>query len=334
MKLFSFPQLKNYLSTHWLPKSCECKNEPDRICLFVTDRCTLSCQWCLRQSASGNYLNQVRPDISLDIAKKILQNFSKATHLSLAGFGEPLLVDELFKINEEFKKRPMKTSIITNGTLLLDRIDDILHAGFYYISVSINSLNAIDYKSICGGNENTFNSIIKGIQLLVEKRRSSKPYLYISFVLTRDLLNSTPDIIKFAEEIRVDRLNLHNLIPHNNYDDYDGVLTIDDQEVVSKLSEWKRKKYKVQVGWPVLVQKGLEKPAKTCKLLWSWFGVDMEGNTAGCHRAMSTCKDYGNIFQEGKKVWNNKFRKKLRMSFLDRNEFLFDCCRTCTEIQP
>ncbi len=33
-------------------------------------------------------------------------------------------------------------------------------------------------------------------------------------------------------------------------------------------------------------------------------------------RAMCTCKDYGNLFQEGKKVWNNEFREKPRMSFL------------------
>jgi hypothetical protein len=60
----------------------------------------------------------------------------------------------------------------------------------------------------------------------------------------------------------------------------------------------------------------------------------MHGNTAGCHKVMGTSKDYGNAFQEGKKVWNNEFRKKLRMSFLNGNKFLFDCCKTCTEIQP
>ena len=332
MNVFSFPQLKNYIVAHWRPKSYECKNEPNQICLYVTDRCTLSCKWCLRQSTQDKF-SKKRRDMSVDQAKKILQYFPKAAHLSLAGFGEPLMVDDLFKITAEFKKRPMRVSIITNGTLLLDRIDDILHAGFHGIEVSLNSLDAIDYKLTCGGNENTFNNILKGIRILVEKRKSAKPYLSLSFVLTCDLFNRTPEIIKFAEEAKVDRLTLHNLIPHDNYNDYTGVLTTDNEEVVAKFSEWKRAKKKVQVDWPRLVQKGLEKPARICKPSWIWLGVDMEGNTAGCSRAMGTCKDYGNLFQEGKKVWNNEFRKKLRMSFLNENKLLFDCCKTCVEVQ-
>ncbi|OGS71117.1 MAG: hypothetical protein A3F91_08320 [Flavobacteria bacterium RIFCSPLOWO2_12_FULL_35_11] len=271
--------------------------------------------------------------MSFEQAKKILQYFPKAAHLSLAGFGEPLLVEDLFKITAEFKKRPMKTSIITNGTLLLDRIDDILHAEFNGIFVSVNSLDSINYKLTCGGNENTFDNVLKGIQLLVEKRRSTKPYISLGFVLTRDLFNRAPEIIKFAEETKAECLYLHNLIPHDNYNDYTGILTTDDEEVVAKLSEWKRKKNKIQVSWPKLVQKGLEKPARICKPLWNWIGVDIEGNTAGCSRAMGTSKEYGNLFQEGKIVWNNEFRKKLRMFFL-RKEFLFDCCKTCAEVQP
>jgi sulfatase maturation enzyme AslB (radical SAM superfamily) len=244
------------------------------------------------------------------------------------------MVDDLFKITAEFKNRPMKISIVTNGTLLVERIHDILHAEFQSIFISINSLDAIDYKLVCGGNENTFNNVLKGIQLLTEKRRSSKPYIYLGFVLTRDLFNRTPEIINFAEETKADCLYLHNLIPHDNYNNYTGILTTDDEEVATRMSEWKRKKYKIQVGWPRLVHKGLEKPARICKPLWNWFGIDMHGNTAGCHKVMGTSKDYGNAFQEGKKVWNNEFRKKLRMSFLNGNKFLFDCCKTCTEIQP
>lgn len=272
--------------------------------------------------------------MSLEQAKRILHYFPSATHLGFAGFGEPLLVNDLFKINTEFKKRPMKTSIITNGTLLLDRIDDILRADFHRISVSINSIDAIDYKLTCGGNDNTFNNVIKGIQLLVHKRTSEKPVIRISFVLTRDLFNRTQEIINFAEDINVDYLDLHNLIAHDSNEDFTGMLTTDDKEVVSKLSEWSKKKYTVRVGWPTLVKKGLEKPNKICKPLWNWLGIDVDGNTAGCHKVMSTGNTYGNLFQEGRKIWNNDFRKKLRNSFLQGNDLLFDFCKTCTEIQP
>ncbi|MBI2471501.1 MAG: radical SAM protein [Planctomycetes bacterium] len=337
-KFYSFKQLYNYLLFKLGHRNSRCKNAPVQICLFVTDRCTLSCNWCLRQSDSSNHFskhfNKTRPDLSLDVARKIMQYFPRAGHVNFAGFGEPLLNEDLFRINAEFKKHPMRTSIITNGTLLLDRIDEIIQAGFHYIEISINSLDAQNYLSTCGGDENTFNKIVRGIQSLAEKRKVGKYLLSLSFVLTRNLVDQLGEVIKFAEDIKVDGLTLHNLIPHNNYNDYTGVLTCDDDEVVAKISEWKRKNIKVKIDWPSLVRKGLERPARACIPLWNWIGIDMEGNTAGCHRAMGTNKEYGNLFKEGKNVWNNEFRKKLRESFLKRDKFLFDCCKTCVEAQP
>jgi len=275
-----------------------------------------------------------RSDMTFEKAKEILQYFPNAGHVNFAGFGEPLMVEDLFKINAEFKKHPMRTSMITNGTLLLDRLDEIVQAGFRYISVSINSLDSEDYELTCGSNENTFNNVLKGIQLLAVKRKSARNRIHISYVLTRDLFNRTPEIIKLAESLNVDCLDLHNLIPHNNYSDFEGVLTTDDEEVVARIADWKEKKYKISINWPKLVQKGLESPARICGPLWDWIGIDMEGNTAGCHKAMGTHGKYGNLFQDGAKVWNNEFRKKLRMSFLNGNKFILDCCKTCVVDQP
>ncbi|MCF6149524.1 MAG: hypothetical protein E3K37_12800 [Candidatus Kuenenia sp.] len=298
----------------------------------------MSCSWCLRQSPSsdnyGNGFEKKRDDITLERAKEILSFFPKAGHVNFAGFGEPLMVNDLFRINAEFKKRQMRTSIITNGTLLLDRLNEVLQANFKYISISLNSLDAKNYAIICGSSENTFYNVLKGIQLLVERRKSSKPRVHISFVLTRDLFNRTPEIVKLAQELHVDCLDLHNVISHNNYNDYDNVLTTDDKEVAAKISEWKNQKYTVHINWPTLVKKGLEKPVRICKPLWNWLGIDMEGNTAGCHKAMGTDKKYGNIFKEGNNVWNNDFRKNLRKSFVDGCNFLYDCCRTCVVGQP
>ncbi|MBM2832897.1 MAG: hypothetical protein HW406_58 [Candidatus Brocadiaceae bacterium] len=333
MKPFSIFQIANYFHSRYAAKSCVCKAEPVSICLFLTDRCTLSCKWCLRQTDTS-FNTRTRVDMSLETVNRILPYFPKATHVSLAGFGEPLLVDNLFKIVAECKKRPMRVNLITNGTLLTERIEEIIQAGLHRISISMNSLNSSEYQSTCGGSETTFHTVLKGIELLVRKRTSKKPYLHISFVLSRDLFKRIAEIIKFAEDAGVDFLDMHNLISHDKDDIYKGMLTSDDEEVNVCLNEWRKKEYKVKVGWPVLVQKGLEKPVRICKTLWGWIGVDMEGNTAGCSKAMPTNIKYGNLFKEGTKVWNNEFRKGLRMSFLNRDKFLLDCCKTCTEVQP
>lgn len=330
---FSPSQVLNYGVSRMRFKNAKCWNEPVSICLFLTNRCTLLCSWCLRQIDNSFTVN-ARPDMSIYRAKQILQYFPKATHLSLAGFGEPLLVNNLFEIVAEFKKRPMRVSLITNGTLLIERIDEIIQAGLHRISISMNSLNAIDYQITCGGSENTFDNVIRGIKLLVSRRRLKRPYVHISFVLTRNLFSRTQDIIKFAEDLGIDNLDFHNLIAHGTENDYKEMLTSDDKEVVMLLDEWKGKEYKVRVSWPRLVQKRLDRPARICNPLWDWIGVDMDGNTAGCAKAMPANKEYGNIFEKGKSVWNNEFRKNLRKSFVDRNTFLLACCKTCTEVQP
>lgn len=332
MDFFSFKQLLNLAASRYLKKTSVCMCEPQAICLYVTDRCTLSCEWCLRQSPSYE-ASSGRHDMTLEDARKIVGFFPKATHLSIAGFGEPLIVKDVFKIVQELKKRPMRISLITNGTLLLDRMDEVVKARLRQISVSINSIDPIQYGVVSGSSEKTFNTVVQGVQTLAQKR-GSDTRLQISFVITRNLLDSVPDIIRFAEDIGVDYLVLHNLISHTDFIDYTGVLTDDDEVVINKFKEWKSKEYKVKVFWPTLVKKGLENPAHICVPMWEWIGIDMEGNTAGCSRAMGASKQYGNIFKEGKDVWNNEFRKALRRSFIKGDTFLYDCCRTCAQVQP
>ena len=332
MFLLSPAQFTNYLGSKWIPKSCVCKSEPVMICLFVTNRCTLSCKWCLRQK-EGEFTYRTTPDMDCSTARKILGYFPKSTHLSFCGFGEPLLVQDLFKMIAEFRKRPMRISIVTNGTLVPDRIDEILSAKLHRISISMNSLNPTDYKLTCGGNETMFKNVLKGIKLLSEKRKSARPYLHLSFVLTVDLISKAREMIQFAEDTGFDYLDLHNLIPHEKKIEYDGILTMGMEETVKDIVEWGKGKRKIRVRWPRLVQKDLETPRRICRNLWNWLGIDMEGNTAGCSKAMATKREYGNLFEEGSNVWNNEFRTRLRAAFLNKG-FLYDCCKTCTEVQP
>lgn len=331
-KYFTAQQCVNYFRTRWGRKVALCRTKPVALCLFVTDKCTLNCKWCLRQTDPGFEVRQ-RPDMSLERTKRILSYFPATSHLSLAGFGEPLLVEDLFMIMAEAVKRPMRMSIITNGTLIRDRLDELLNADLHSLSISINSLDSAGYQQICGGGEYTFDNVLEGIRMLTRKRKSSGPHVRISFVLSRDLLDRTEEIIKFAEEMQVDGLDLHNIIQHDSHKGYQGMLTDDDEEVIRRLSEWRRKNYRVQIGWPKLIKKGLFRPERICNPSWDWLGIDVEGNTAGCSKAMPTKREYGNLFIEGNQVWNNEFRESLRAGFLKR-EFLYDCCKTCTEIQP
>jgi MoaA/NifB/PqqE/SkfB family radical SAM enzyme len=330
MRLFKISQLKNYIASRRAKTAPVCTHDPVTICLFVTDRCTLSCKWCLRQK--GLFQTQ-RPDMTIEDARRILAYFPKATHLSLAGFGEPLLVNDIFRMASEFRKRPMRCSLITNGTLLEERLDEVMSSGLHRVSISINSPDAKDYRDICGGTDSTFGKVMKGVRLLSERRRSRRPYIHISFVLTKDILGRINDIIGLARDAGADFLDLHNLIAHGD-DRYKGMLCQDDREVIEELEGFKKKDPGIVVKWPRLVKKGLTRPERICPSLWEWLGVDAEGNTAGCSKAMPASMAHGNLFKEGAGVWNNGFRKDLRASFLSRKPFVLECCASCTEVQP
>lgn len=332
MKLFRPTQVYNYFRSQWHQTDARVAVEPTTICLYMSKRCTLQCRWCLRSTTPG-LPSVADEDMTLLIATQILQQFPRATHLSLGGFGEPLLARDIFKICAHARRRPMRINLITNGTLLPDRLGEVRSAGLHRLSVSLNALSAAEHQSVCGGVERTYSQILDAIDRLRSLPQRDRPLLHISFVLTPDLLPRIEEIIDLAERIGVDHLDLHNKISYEDAANTAEMLTTEDWRLVEWLRRMASQPRKVTIGWPVLITRDLDRPGGNCECFWTWIGVDSSGNTAGCSKALPTDYTYGNVFREGTGVWNNEYRRGARRDFL-RGQFPMGNCRTCTLMQP
>ena len=326
---FSLSQLFNFLRAEAGPHRPVCGHQPTSVCLFMTGKCNLKCEWCYRNT---NESLTTTGNMSLAAAGKILAVFPKATHLILAGFGEPLLAPDVFKIASVFSARPMRVSLISNGLLLYDRAKELLSSGVRSISISLNAPDAASYVKVCGAQPSDFDRVLAGVREIVKHERRKRPILRISSVVSRENIARTEELIRLAEDLGVDSLDLHSLIVYSQAADSSQLLAASEQSVLQQLELLKKKKYGISINWPEPVAK-LSRPSSACSELWSWIGVDAEGNTAGCQKAMGPSPVYGNIFTDGGEVWNNKYRTDMRNAFLKR-EFLCDCCKICSEVQP
>lgn len=142
-----------------------------------SSKCNLKCKYCFYHSiAEARYIKDYG-FLKEDILKIIIQKASSYCHGGncVIGFqgGEPLLIGLNFYkklieyINEFSNGTTFSLSLQTNGTLITDEWAKFFKENNFLIGISldgnkdIHNLNRITYK-----NEETFNKVMKGINLL------------------------------------------------------------------------------------------------------------------------------------------------------------------------
>ena len=135
----------------------------------VTNRCTNSCEFCVRSVADGTYgelwltREPTTEEIIEDIFKRDLTLYSE---LVFCGYGEPTvrLYDILDVARAVKEKSGIKIRINTNGHASLIYGKDVtpLFAGVIdSVSVSLNAAKADDYNKICHPEfENAFDGLL------------------------------------------------------------------------------------------------------------------------------------------------------------------------------
>ena len=110
--------------------------------LAVTDRCNLRCYYCMPESGI-DYLPR-QELMTYEEMLRIISIFAKEgiTKIRLTG-GEPFLRKDLMTLITKITEIPEieQVSITSNGTLLVDKIDELKRLGINSINLSLDSLN-------------------------------------------------------------------------------------------------------------------------------------------------------------------------------------------------
>lgn len=159
-----------------------------------TNLCNHECEICMRKN-----LDRQEGFASFDLFRHLISS-GRFTYVGFHGWGEPFLNDEIFDMIRYADSRGMRTGLITNGTLISDKMDDIFSSNLYEIAFGVHRLDGLE-------------GIKKDIRLLLEERRKKGSPLRIFLDITAYNRNKDEvfKIIEGAKEIGVRYINLHQL---------------------------------------------------------------------------------------------------------------------------
>ncbi len=173
--------------------SQESKARPWILQLEVTNDCNQNCSICMRRTSTRRvgYLE-------IENFKKL--PISEFKEISFHGWGEPFLHPKLFEMIDYAASYGVKTSLITNGTLLDKRLDELLESKLNSIAFGIFSLN---------GKARVLESIKKLVE--GKNRRGLNLEVWIDITITGWNTSEIPNIVRFAGKAGVDGVVLHRL---------------------------------------------------------------------------------------------------------------------------
>ncbi len=327
-------QIFNYLKFMYTPKREKLFYQPITLSIQTTNRCNLTCDMCQAHSRKiprSIYQYQGGKDIDFQTFKRFVDKFKNALSVLLIGTGEPLLNKDFCKMaNYAAFKKKMRVITVSNGTVLGDKIDEILSSGLYSIEISLNGHNTNEFERMTGQPPKYYSLICENVRQLVKRRNEKKSKLKISLSFILDLQNykNIFQMIKTAENFEVDEISFHNFLPSPvpGFTAEERCLFLDNQEVINIFKRVKNGHYKIRINFPRLLDKSRKN--KYCQDYFTLLRVDGEGDVGGCSGQLLNLAGNGKFYD--KDVWNNAHFVERRKLFLDPNLPDLPPCQNCS----
>lgn len=308
---------------------------PESLNCFVTDRCNLRCKMCANHRIDllneSVLLHQKVRDMSVELMRQILDTFPSIKRVTFAGVGEPMLASDVFELVKVAGDRGIQCGMVSNGTKLDVRMEELLKSTLTEISISLNASNAERYSELVGMPQKTFYEISNAIKELIARRDAmgKKLRVAVSAVLRRSSLNEAPDILRHAASLGADIVNFHNYIPDPAREgDVDEVVKVADKSQLAAIYKaCERQGFTTEFKLPVPIKSS---PKKKCLSFFSTLNVDGDGNVGGCMRVVPPSAENGNI-RNGASLWTNEYFSQHRSIYRSKTAALPEECRYCVE---
>ena len=240
--------------------------------------CNLKCPFCPFWRRSGKEMSK----------EEIFEFLKKCREFGILVYNvwstEPLLRSDLGECLRFAKSLGMVTFVITNGTLLRDRLDDLRHCD--YLAVSVDGLKS--YPELRGGN---LDEVIDGIV----KARNAGIRTSINCVLNGKNLDEVDELVKLAENLGVgilfEPVHEYDSIPEEVWEE----LGIRDREkyarTVDRIIEMKRQGKPVLNSLPYLKMIRELKPEFRCRVNEAILHLGLDGKIESCSGVIGDFRD-------------------------------------------
>lgn len=180
--------------------------------LILTQACNYNCYFCHHEGVEKIKENKLNYE---DIAflYNTYYKFYNSNTITLTG-GEPFLRKDLIPIVKELYKCGCNTTIVTNGSLLLEKIEVCKY--IKKLNISLHSLKKQIYENITD-TKNEYENVIHGISIVREKYPSLE--ININYAITYspqvEMNKKIKDILEFARKHSVN-IKFIEIFPRNN----------------------------------------------------------------------------------------------------------------------
>lgn len=300
---------------------------PLHLVFRITSRCNMNCNFCLRKAPSVPAHFFEFQDMTLENFISLTGRYSEAYAVELSG-GEPLLHKDFFEMAKYAYSRQMEVCASTNGIILHDKLNQIIKSPLSLFNVSLDAVNPVDYEKMHGFSGDVFYSILQSITELVAIRNRSNPRLElrVSYICTKSNYRRIPDMVRLAQDLGVDQLDLTNLF---SYDlpgfSSDQSLYDDDSDVLEVLKDVERARSNLRVKMPELLSHQITR--RLCKMPFRTLTMDADGSYYVCCQ-MTKNEGFGGIMGD-EDVWNGSAFQRIRRILTDVSVPLPEVCRFC-----
>lgn len=170
----------------------------------MTSRCNLSCVHCYSDASDSPR----EGELSTAEAKRMISDLAafRVPVLLFSG-GEPLLREDIFRLNTLAARLGVRTVISTNGTLITKEMaKTIAGCGFDYVGVSLDGLEKTN--DCFRAREGAFRLALSGIRNLMAEGQK----VGLRFTLTRRNLADVPGILRLVEDEGIQRVCFYHLV--------------------------------------------------------------------------------------------------------------------------
>jgi len=218
-----------------------------------TNQCNHDCEICMRKN-----LDRPVGFASVDLFRRVISS-CKFTYIGFHGWGEPFLNEDIFEMVKYAESRGIKTGLITNGTLLPNKIDEIFASNLYEIAFGVHRLSGL-------------KEIEEDIRLLIKEReeRDSRLRIFLDITAYNKNKDEVLDMIKQAKAIGIRYINLHRLFDLYGVDP--SVKSLDQPDDIKLFND--ARALGKRLGMKVFFSKRHETPCKVIRysLFISWDG--------------------------------------------------------------
>ncbi len=134
---------------------------PKTVVWLVTSRCNMDCRHCYVKDRPWR-----RQELSTEEALELVEAYAElgAEHVNITG-GEPLLRHDLFEIIDALREHGISVSMVTNATLIDDRVAEELARREVFIYVSVESAVKEDHEAVRGPG--SYEKALEGLRKLL-----------------------------------------------------------------------------------------------------------------------------------------------------------------------